>query len=285
MRLALLGVRGSTPAPGAEFVRYGGHTSCVAVLPDGPGPPTLLLDAGTGLRALPPLLGGAAFDGALVLTHLHWDHVQGLPFCPSLDRPDARVDVHLPAPDGVDPVALLARGMSPPHFPIGPDGLRGEWSFHASAQGFAHACADVIGPAEAPDSATTVTLARIGHRGRTHGVRVESGGRSVAYLPDHSPATACPQLLANAERLASGVDVLLHDAQFTAAERQLADSYGHATVDDALAFADRCGVRRLVLTHHAPDRTDDELDRLARYVAGRTPEVSLAIQGTVIDVR
>jgi phosphoribosyl 1,2-cyclic phosphodiesterase len=119
MRLALLGVRGSTPAPGASFVRYGGHTSCVAVLPDGPGPPALLLDAGTGLRDLPGLLGGAPFDGAVVLTHLHWDHVQGLPFCPSMGHPGSRVTVHLPAPAGADAAALLARGMSPPHFPIG----------------------------------------------------------------------------------------------------------------------------------------------------------------------
>ncbi|GAA2568822.1 MBL fold metallo-hydrolase [Pseudonocardia hydrocarbonoxydans] len=273
MRLALLGVRGSTPAPGAAFVRYGGHTSCVAVLPDGPGPPALLLDAGTGLRDLGTLLpGGCPFDGALVLTHLHWDHVQGLPFCPPLDHPGARVAVHLPAPQGADAAALLARGMSPPHFPIGPDGLRGRWSFAATPDGFDHA-------------GLTVTVARIAHRGRTHGVRVESGGRAVAYLPDHSPATASPPLAAAARRLAAGVDVLLHDAQFTAAERATADAYGHATVDDAVAFSEQCGARALVLTHHAPSRTDDELDALARCVAGRAPRVTVAIQGTVLDVR
>jgi ribonuclease BN (tRNA processing enzyme) len=280
VRLALLGVRGSTPAPGAAFVRYGGHTSCVAVLPDGPGPPVLLLDAGTGVRDLPALLGpgpaGAApFAGDVVLTHLHWDHVQGIPFCPSLDHPDAQVTVHLPAPAGADAAALLARGMSPPHFPIGPDGLRGRWTFTGSDAGFTR-------------GATTVTTARISHRGRTHGVRVECGGRAVAYLPDHSPATASAPLAAAAQRLAAGADVLLHDAQFTAAERQVADAYGHATVDDAVAFARRCGVRHLVLTHHAPARTDDQLDEIAglvRCVAGRTPRVTVAIQGTVIDVR
>lgn len=272
MRLALLGVRGSTPAPGAAFVRYGGHTSCVAVLPDGPGPPALLLDAGTGLRDLGGLTGGRPFDGALVLTHLHWDHVQGLPFCPVLDHPDARVAVHLPAPGGADAAALLARGMSPPHFPIGPDGLRGRWSFAGTADGFTHA-------------GLTVALARIGHRGRTHGVRVESGGRSFAYLPDHSPATASRPLAAAARRLAAGVDVLLHDAQFTAAERATADAYGHATVDDAVAFSEQCGARALVLTHHAPSRTDDELDAVARCVASRAPRVTVAIQGTVLDVR
>lgn len=272
MRLALLGVRGSTPAPGAEFVRYGGHTSCVAVLPDGPGPPALLLDAGTGIRDLPRLVGAQAFDGVLVLTHLHWDHVQGLPFCPALDHPDARVAVHLPAGPGDDAEALLARGMSPPHFPIGPDGLRGDWTFTGDPAPFTHA-------------GLTVTVAEVAHRGRTHGIRVDSPAGSVAYLPDHSPATATPPLAAAARRLAAGVDVLLHDAQFTPAERATADAYGHATVDDAIAFSEQCGARMLVLTHHAPSRTDDELERIARCVAGRTPRVTLAIQGTVIDMR
>jgi phosphoribosyl 1,2-cyclic phosphodiesterase len=271
VRLALLGVRGSTPAPGPEFVRYGGHTSCVAVLPDGPGPPALLLDAGTGVRMLPGLLAGQPFDGVLVLTHLHWDHMQGIPFCPSLDDPGARVAVHLPAPCDADPAALLAGGMSPPYFPIGPDGLAGHWTFHGAGDPF------TVGP-------MAVTLAPVGHRGLTHGVRVDAGGRSVAYLPDHSPATACAPLAAAAERLAAGVDVLLHDAQFTAAERHLADAYGHATIDDAVAFARRCGARRLVLTHHGPARTDAELDGIARRLAG-VPDVTVAIQGTVLTVR
>lgn len=231
-----------------------------------------MLDAGTGLRDLPGLLGSAPFDGAVVLTHLHWDHVPGLPFCPSLDDPGSRVRVHLPIPDGGDAFALLARGISPPHFPIGPEGLRGDWTFTGTADGFS--C-----------DGLTVTLGRVGHRGRTHGVRVDGPAGSVAYLPDHSPATASPGELAAAERLAAGVDVLRHDAQFTASERLLADAYGHATIDDALAFAARYGVRRLVLTHHAPSRTDDALDALGRRVADRAPRVTLAIQGAVLPLR
>ena len=92
----MCGVRGSTPTPGAEFVRYGGHTSCVALAHDG-APPTLLLDAGTGLRAVSSLLAGGPFRGSLLLGHLHWDHTQGMPFFPAGDRPDARVDVCMPA--------------------------------------------------------------------------------------------------------------------------------------------------------------------------------------------
>ncbi|MFC1440474.1 MBL fold metallo-hydrolase [Streptacidiphilus sp. N1-10] len=275
MRVILLGVRGSTPAPGPAFLRYGGHTSCVAVVPDGAEVPTLVLDAGTGLRDLGARLGGAeAFQGSVVLTHLHWDHVQGLPFCPAVDRKQARVDLLLPVPvGGPEPAGLLARSMSPPHFPIGPEGLLGSWRFLRSVQG----------PCQVEEF--TVTTAGIRHKGGlTHGLRIESGGAVLAYLPDHAPARGS----AVAEALADGADLLLHDGQFLAGERSLADGYGHATVPDAVAFAARCGVRRLVLTHHAPTRTDDQLDLLRaelddlRCGGGR---VELARQGDTLTVK
>ena len=111
----MLGVRGSTPAPGADFVRYGGHTSCLAITAEGGDRPTLVLDAGTGLRSLTTQLGGAAFDGSIVLSHLHWDHMQGLPFFAAGDRDAARVDLYVPAQDGRSGRDLLAHSFSPPH--------------------------------------------------------------------------------------------------------------------------------------------------------------------------
>lgn len=271
MRLALLGVRGSTPAPGGEFVRYGGHTSCVAVLRDGENTPVLVLDAGTGLRGLGGLLGGAPFSGSILLSHLHWDHVQGLPFCPAVDHLASTVDLYLPAADsGVAPADLLARAMSPPHFPIGPDGLNGRWRFLRSRSG----CGVIEGYA--------VTFAEITHRGGlTYGIRVEGDGVAVAYLPDHAPAEGSE----SAETLAEGVDLLLHDGQYLEPEWATARAYGHATVDDAIQFAKRCGARRLVLTHHAPGRTDDALDALARACAKYGPQsVEVARQGDVLPV-
>src|ERR1700743_1452405 len=95
MRVHLCGVRGSTPAPGADFVRYGGNTSCVAVARDGE-PPSLILDAGTGIRAVTGLLAGHPFRGIIMLSHLHWDHVQGLPFFRAGDRDDAEVSLLMP---------------------------------------------------------------------------------------------------------------------------------------------------------------------------------------------
>ena len=91
MRLHLCGVRGSTPAPGPDFVEIGGHTSCIAIARDEDAHPTLVLDAGTGLRTVTCLLGERPFDGTILLTHLHWDHTQGLPFFRAGDRPDAGV--------------------------------------------------------------------------------------------------------------------------------------------------------------------------------------------------
>jgi phosphoribosyl 1,2-cyclic phosphodiesterase len=277
VELVLLGVRGSTPAPGPDFVRYGGHTSCVAVIPAGSSAPTLLMDAGTGVRRLPELLGPEPFRGSILLSHLHWDHVEGLPFCRALDRPDARVDLHVPEQDGTSARDLLARTMSPPSFPIEPEGLFGTWRFLPAPQGTTRV------------EDFEVTVADISHKGgRTVGYRVEADGASFAYLPDHAPAQG---MTPAALELISDVDVLLHDAQFVESERRLADDYGHATVEETLELAARAGVRHLVLFHHSPVRTDDQLDHLldgplADNVGSSEPvaAVTVAAEGARIPV-
>ena len=205
-----------------------------------------MLDAGTGLRKLGAVLDGAPLRGSILLTHLHWDHTQGLPFLSNADRPDAEVTLHLPAQgDDSDPVEVLSRAMSPPHFPIGPEGLLGSWTFGALHEG-----RHVI-------EGFTVIAAEIEHKGgRTYGYRVEGSDGTVAYMPDHCPRLAGPVRRAAAVELARGVDVLLHGGPFLGPEQEIADAYGHATVADAIALADEAGSRRLVLIHHAPGRTD-----------------------------
>lgn len=256
MRVVLLGVRGSTPAPGAEFVRYGGHTSCVAVLSDSGDAPALILDAGTGLRNLPRLLGGRPFRGDLILTHLHWDHLQGLPFCTAVDNREACTTLRLPARQDDDPAALLTRSFSPPFFPIGPDGLMGQWRFARLESG---PCVTANG--------ARVTAAPVAHKGGlTMGLRVELDGTTLAYVPDHAWCPDAPHALRrSALALAADADLLLHDGQFLAAEEKLSRSYGHSTIADAADFADACRVGALAVTHHSPDRTDDELDALSAY--------------------
>jgi phosphoribosyl 1,2-cyclic phosphodiesterase len=273
VKVQLLGVRGSTPAPGADFVRYGGHTSCLAVTPSGAEVPTLVLDAGTGLRSLTPLLGGRAFDGSIVLSHLHWDHMMGLPFFGAGDREDARVDLYLPAQQERSGRDLLAQALSPPAFPIAPEGLRGRWSFSALPAG-AHAIEGL-----------SVTAVDVEHKGgRTFGLVVHDEHGSLAYLPDHAPAAGVSDEL----RVAlEGVDVLVHDAQFLEHERTVAVDYGHATVQDCLELASATGAGSLVLFHHSPVRTDAALDEIAVQASGGGGDVRVLVarEGMALDVR
>jgi ribonuclease BN (tRNA processing enzyme) len=276
VRVHLRGVRGSTAAPGAAFLRYGGHTSCVAIAHDASTPPCLVLDAGTGLRQVTPLLRGAAFAGTILLTHLHWDHVHGLPFFTGGDRDDAQVTLLLPEQDGgAQAEDLLARGMSPPHFPIRPGGLRGDWRFATLAPGTSKA------------EGFTVEAREIPHKGgRTFGYRVSDGHSAVAYLPDHCPTDLGPgpegwgEYHPAALALADGVDVLIHDA-FLLAEELAAQAWlGHAAAEYAAGLGRRAGARQVLLTHHKPDRTDLALDGLAgRFDAER---VTVAAEGHVI---
>ncbi len=269
MLLTLLGVRGSTPAPGKDFVTFGGHTSCIAVTQNGTPAPVLVLDAGTGLRALTPLLKGEAYRGSLLLSHLHWDHMQGIPFFTAGDRDDASVDVYVPAQDGRNGEELLAQAMQPPSFPITPGGLRGRWTFTA------------LEPGTRQIESFHVTCAEVRHKGgRTFGYRVSDGAVDLAYLPDHVAAgPSTPEL----ETLIGGVDVLIHDAQFLEPERALADAYGHSTVEDSITIATRYAAKALVLFHYAPQRTDAELLSIKEQINASFP-VLLAREGDEIDV-
>ena len=274
MRVYICGVRGSTPAPGPEFVRYGGNTSCVALASDGDAP-TLVLDAGTGLQRLTQVLGDRPFRGSILLGHLHWDHTHGLPFFRAGDDPEAHVDLHMPAQG--DPVAVLERVLSPPHFPIGPRDLRGDWRFHA------------LEPGDHTIEGFAVTAREIPHKGgRTFGYRVSNGGSALAYLSDHSPISLGPgpdglgEYHEAALELARDVDVLLHDAQYTAAELPARAEFGHSAVEYAVGLAERAGARRLYLFHHDPPRTDDAIDDIVRAHQRPKVEVLAAAEGMVI---
>ena len=264
MRVHFCGVRGSTPASGPAFVRYGGSTSCVALAHDGAGAPTLILDAGTGIRAASALCGDGPYAGSILLSHLHWDHVQGLPFFAAADRADARASLYLPEqPDRAAAIEVLRRGMSPPNFPIGPEGLRGRWTFSN------------LVPGRAALEGFTVDAAEVPHKGgRTFGYRVSDGRSTIAYLPDHCPTAlglgpeGWGEYHPAAMALASEADVLVHDAQLLApelaAELAADASFGHSAADYAVALGRRAGAARVVLFHHRPDRTDDQLDEVAR---------------------
>ncbi|MGO9080321.1 MAG: MBL fold metallo-hydrolase [Streptosporangiaceae bacterium] len=280
MRLYFCGVRGSTPAPGADFVRYGGHTSCVAVADDPDAPPTLILDAGTGARRVTGLLTGRPFAGTILLTHLHWDHVHGLPFFAAADRDDATVSLLLPdQQDGTSAEEVLAGGMSPPHFPIQPRDLRGNWTF------------GTVSPGQFKADGFTIEARQIPHKGgRTFGYRVSDGRSVVAYVTDHCPTALGPgpqgwgEYHADALELAAGADVLVHDAQLLAEELAAEAEFGHAAAEYAVSLGRRAGARQVVLFHHRPDRTDDALDQVAHRFAASAVPVTVAAEGLVLDM-
>ena len=276
MRLTFCGVRGSTPAPGAAFLRYGGNTSCVAVQARDE-PVRLLLDAGTGISAVTALLDGP-YDGAILLGHLHWDHTHGLPFFAAGGRPGSRVDLLLPA-QGAPAEDVLARAFSPPHFPIVPAQLGTGWTFGDVEEG------------EQQLGDFAVLAREIPHKGgRAFGYRVSAGGRSVAYLSDHSPTSVGPGPDGLGERheaalaLAAGVDVLVHDAQHRQDEFPGVGYLGHASAEYAVALGREAGARTVALFHHAPSRTDDEIDAIARSVQAPDIRVLAAYEGLVLDL-
>ncbi len=244
------------------------------------GPPALILDAGTGLANVTPLLGGRPFAGTLLLTHLHWDHCLGLPFFGAGDRDDARVTLLLPGQGGgASAERVLARVMSPPFFPIPPRELRGDWTF------------GMISPGEHKAEGFSIEAREIPHKaGRTLGYRVSDGGGALAYITDHCPTAFGPgpdglgEYHPDALALARDADVLIHDAQLLAEEVPAEAAFGHAAAEYALGLALRAAARRVVLFHHKPSRTDTELDQVARRFAGAPVPVTVAAEGMRIGL-
>ncbi|MGD0380447.1 MAG: MBL fold metallo-hydrolase [Acidimicrobiales bacterium] len=277
MRVTVCGARGSTPASGPGTVRYGGHTSCVALAHDGERP-SLVLDAGTGIRGVTALLGQHPFDGSIILGHLHWDHTQGLPFFAGADRPDARTDLYMP--EQGDAEEVLRRVMSPPHFPITPAQLRGTWTFRGLEADVAH---DIEG--------FTVVAREIPHKGgRTFGFRVSDDTATLAYLSDHCPTALGPgpdglgEYHDTALALVADADLLIHDAQYLDDELARRASFGHSSPGYAAHLAQRAGAARLVLFHHDPPRTDDDIDAVVASFAAGSLAVVAAAEGMVLDL-
>jgi phosphoribosyl 1,2-cyclic phosphodiesterase len=276
VRVHFCGVRGSTPVADSAFLRYGGSTSCVAVSADGEDP-RLVLDAGTGLMRLSAMLGPRPFVGTILLSHLHWDHTHGMPFFAAGLRPGGHVRVLLPT-DGRDPEELLARAFSPPHFPVRPRDLGGNWVFEELTPGWHQI--------EGYD----VLVEQVPHKGgTTYGIRVERDRASLAYLPDHAPTSLGGGMDGLGERhdaalkLGANVDLLIHDAQHLAREFPMLAYLGHATVDYAMALADECDAGTLCLFHHAPSRTDDEIDEIVAEFGAERPVIAAA-EGQSIDL-
>jgi phosphoribosyl 1,2-cyclic phosphodiesterase len=276
MRLLICGVRGSTPATGPDFTRYGGHTPSIAVTRDGEAP-SLVLDGGTGLQRLSEILGDEPFRGTILLGHLHWDHTHGLPFFPAATRPDASTTVVMPAQG--DPYEVLGRAFSPPHFPVKVIDLAGSWDLRN------------LEPGEHSIEGYSVLALDVPHPGgRTFGYRIQDGSRSLAYISDHSPIALGPgpqgfgRYHDAALALGRNVDLLIHDSQYTAEEFPSRSHYGHSAIEYAIGLAEACRAKKLLLFHHDPLRTDEELDRIVDTLVSPGFAIEVAREGSFIDL-
>jgi phosphoribosyl 1,2-cyclic phosphodiesterase len=263
LTVALYGVRGSLAAPGPTTARYGGNTSSVRVT--GADGAVLALDAGTGIRRLGLELPEGLPRVDILLTHLHMDHIIGLGFFEPLYTPGMEVHIWGPASVTLSLEARLRRYLAPPLFPVSLRDLPCRLELHPTRR-----AAFAIG-------AFTVRSAPVCHPGPTLGYRIEAGGTSLAYLPDHEPALGARRFPLDAAwtsgaELAVGVDLLLHDAQYTREEYPRHVGWGHSTMHDAIAFGGLAGVQHLVPFHHDPARDDASLDAaLGRALADMAP--------------
>jgi phosphoribosyl 1,2-cyclic phosphodiesterase len=276
MHIRFWGTRGSIPTPGPTTVRYGGNTSCVEVR-DATGS-LLVLDAGTGLRELGVAMmsanGSRATTIDLLLSHLHWDHIQGIPFFRPAYDPNSTLRIR--GPRQSRPMKeLLGMGMDDPFFPVDLDDLPAKLEIGEMH----HGSDERIGMFR-------VRAVQIFHPAPALAYRVDADGRSVVYATDtEDPFSGKPNPVI---ALAEGADTLIHDAQFMKSDFK--PTWGHSTIESAIDVAARAKVKRLVLYHHDPDRGDDALDHIGRDAqrAGRerlaTLEVVVAREGLELEV-
>jgi ribonuclease BN (tRNA processing enzyme) len=258
-------------------LRYGGNTSCVSIAAPGEAP--LVLDMGTGLRYFGKQMpADELFRGYCLLTHLHWDHVQGLPFFTPLLKQGSSLDVYGPAQaDGRTLNDVVSFTIRPPLFPVSVDELPGDVFFHDTAD------------AEFNVGGFRVMSRLIPHLGPTLGFRVELNGKSVAYMSDHQqPFDGSMSIADGPLELAAGVDLLIHDSQYTPHEFEAKSTWGHCTTEYAVWLACKSGVKQLALFHHDPSRRDDDLDEIlacaAETAASHGVDVIAASEGLVIDL-
>jgi phosphoribosyl 1,2-cyclic phosphodiesterase len=284
--ITIWGARGTIATPGPQTARYGGNTACVEAT-DGSGN-LVILDAGTGIRSLGKELlarngtGGVRAD--ILLSHAHWDHIQGLPYFAPLFMRGNVLKVWGPKQGEVEMETILRQMMHPAVFPVPLDALAATLEVeHVSEQE----------PIAMPGF--TVRALRVRHPAVTMGYRLERpGGPAIVYVTDDELGPGGEYEVGKDWRKAfvrfcGGADLLLHDSTYTPEEYPAHAGWGHSTWREAIELANEAGVRRLGLFHHDPEHTDDQMDaivRSAKEFAARTGrvEVFAAAEGQKLNL-
>jgi phosphoribosyl 1,2-cyclic phosphodiesterase len=274
--LTFWGTRGSIPTPGPHTARYGGNTACLGVS-RGNGR-LLVLDAGSGIRPLGQELartGRSGLSADILLSHTHWDHIQGLPFFKPLGIRHNEVTIYGAAQEGVSLEAILKRQMDPMVFPVPLHGL-----------GAALTIVE-IGEQRFEVDGFVVESFRLRHPGTTLGYKLTpaSGGREIAYVTDNELGEGgaydvCENWRVRLADRLSGVDTLIHDAMYTDELIEERAGWGHSTAREAVGLAAECGARRLVLFHHEPEHDDVQIDRMLADARAHARQVA---PGMVVD--
>ncbi len=260
LRIKFWGVRGSIPTPGPATIRYGGHTSCLEVRCDGE---IIILDAGTGIRPLGALLArqfkGKPLNLTLLLSHTHWDHIQGFPFFKPAYEAKNRIRVIGSEATKRGLASVLTSQMESPFFPVGLRDLPSSIAIEQLTTGSLR-----IG-------SVRITALRVNHPGRCVGYRLSTPYGSLVYVPDNELACRLPSsqpLRLSDEGFSDFVrdcDLLVMDAQYDRSEYPAHAGWGHGCLDDVVSLCCGAGVKQLQLFHHDPDHSDTKIDSMLRH--------------------
>ena len=277
MNISIRGVRGSIPTTGPETTFYGGNTSCTVVRENDC---ILVLDGGSGMQKFKLLEGTGIKRIDILLTHLHLDHIQGLGFFNPFFDPSLDVHIWGPTSKHISLHARLSRYLSPPLFPVLLRDLPCKMTLHEIGNSLFE-----IGP-------FTVESRFVIHPGPTVGFRVSNGRSVFTYIPDHEPALGANGMIPDKKwlsgfDLAVNADLLLHDGQYSFLEYITKRGWGHSSMDDATKFASMTDVKHLLLAHHDPSHSDDQLNELLADLRSRNDysfKYELAAEGMQIEI-
>jgi phosphoribosyl 1,2-cyclic phosphodiesterase len=271
MRIKFWGVRGSTPAPQPENMRYGGNTSCVEVRL---GDDLYIFDCGTGFRVLGQALR-REFDGRPVsahifVSHFHWDHIQGIPFFgPLYDSRENRFQFHCSSRTR-NLKRVLEEQMAAPYFPVGLTEMQSQQNFYDLGEGRIQ-LGDV-----------TLQTMWLNHPQGCMGFRLETKEGVMVYATDNEPGDALFDK--NVRKLAAGADVLIYDAQYLPEEYEGKRGWGHSHWREAINVVTESGAKELVLFHHDPDHDDACIDQVVKEARDYYPRLRAAAEGMQIEV-